>query len=141
MDTSKQYIEMCRRATEIQQAWEHTMGDWFFRPGVPDSLIVACGENHTNDENKPAMALPVAWPSIFPEDDLWLPRQDQLQEMVENTGRVAKPQFYLVDDIHNFYFDGNQGLDTMEQLWLAAVMDWKFGKQWNGADWITKASH
>jgi hypothetical protein len=35
------------------------------------------------------------------------------------------------------YYYGNA--NSMEQLWLFAVMDWKFNKRWDGSEWITKA--
>ncbi len=68
----------------------------------------------------------------------WLPRQDQLQEMVwrENA------QHTLLD-----FYNGAGGLFnegqkywlqfiSMEQLWLAFVMKEKYNKVWNGKEWI-----
>ena len=50
---------------------------------------------------------------------IWLPRQDQLQGMVEYTVGVNK-------------------FNSMEQLWLAFVMSEKYNKKWDGKDWIKK---
>jgi len=33
MDQSEKYIEMCRKAKEIQKHWVPYQGDWYFGPG------------------------------------------------------------------------------------------------------------
>ena len=65
-------------------------------------------------------------------DDLmvWLPRQDQLQEMCENKGE----DFF----IFAFRSGSHPLLDTYEKLWLAFVMKEKYGKVWNGEDWVKR---
>jgi len=70
----------------------------------------------------------------------WLPKQDQLQEMVfENWG---SPE--LIDGFHQWYYDlfkeSNKNYQceaewSMEQLWLAFVMKEKYNKEWNGESW------
>ena len=75
---------------------------------------------------------------------IWLPRQDQLQEMVGGFFYYQWNQFYkylldrdfvvgdLISDIHN-------GIEekpiTWEQLWLAFVMKEKYNKVWDGEKW------
>jgi hypothetical protein len=54
---------------------------------------------------------------------VWLPRQDQLQEMYGTFQECSV----------------NGGVVTsMEQLWLAFVMKEKHNKVWNGNDWINE---
>ena len=68
------------------------------------------------------------------ENYVWLPRQDQLQEMV-------LPMFerncrWMLEECYKFitppYFPQ---LESMEQIWLAFIMKEKNGKIWNGEDW------
>ena len=88
--------------------------------------------------------------------DIWLPCQDQLQEMLDiPKGTIHKKQSgrcggklakYLAFEIGYF---ANQDyeihpkemnyidlFDSMEQLWLALVMKERYGKVWNGENWI-----
>ena len=68
---------------------------------------------------------------------IWLPRQDQLQEMVGGW------TLELLDRFHHFCMWDDQFEETrekmtpisMEQLWLAFVMEEKFNKVWNGEKW------
>jgi len=67
---------------------------------------------------------------------IWLPRQDQLQEMV-------KYQFYsLLELCWGFAQSKNGwGFDSMEQLWLAFVMKEKYGKVWVKDDWVKEITN
>ena len=78
------------------------------------------------------------------EDAIWLPRQDQLQEMLggyEET--LALLMNYFGDpcdslgnrdglSINNDYFNR---FTSMEQLWLAFYMKEKYNKVWDGKNW------
>ena len=64
--------------------------------------------------------------------------QDQLQEMV--IGRVFGGALALIDwafswreTIWNDY-----PFETIEQFWLAFVMKEKYGKTWDGEEWVTE---
>ncbi len=68
---------------------------------------------------------------------VWLPRQDQLQEMMTIDHPYtslkllsALAQFCSVDNLKNL----GQWL-SMEQLWLAFVMKKKYNKVWDGKSW------
>jgi hypothetical protein len=147
MDTSEKYIEMCSKATEIQ---ELRKVDKSYNEG--DFLA----------ESKYCVSVAYSYPSSleYAEDgfmdqieqreshEIWLPRQDQLQEMVgidkkysfnrviENFYKFAESTYPFMDecgwksegDIHH----------SFEQLWLAFVMKENFEKEWNEdkKDWI-----
>ena len=78
---------------------------------------------------------------FWDNDRIWLPRQDQLQEMLfpkikededitaRHKIRVKYYYWYLLDGIEHKSMSG-------EQLWLAFVMKEKFNKTWKGKDWI-----
>ena len=74
--------------------------------------------------------------SIFAK--VWLPRQDQLQEMLSNVE-------YKIELLHCFYMDCWQWLicvskkefkgDSAEQAWVQVYMWHKYYKTWNGQKW------
>jgi len=67
------------------------------------------------------------------EDCIWLPRQDQLQEMVEGTIYEKLGKLYREIVAMDFY-----PCDSAEQLWLAFVMREKYGKVWDGEKWVNE---
>ena len=116
MDTSETYIKMCEKAVEIQKVAPK------FRPcRGPDYWYYPLNR----DVERP----------------IWLPCQDQLQEMVGG----YQPQIFrtFVEFVigsryletwgdHLGPWDNHQ---SFEQLWLAFVMEEKYGKIWTGSDW------
>ncbi len=68
---------------------------------------------------------------------VWLPRQDQLQEMCQE----KKPQWLLssldisVNHEMSRHYDYFQRFTSMEQLWLAFVMKERFNKTWSEKEW------
>jgi hypothetical protein len=112
MDTSKEYIEMCEKATEI--LWKPKNGD-FFKSETPESIILSIIGTGLDSLGRKA----------------WLPRQDQLQEMIENPLlRINELDDFLLQQDHKFI-----KVSSFEQLWLMFVMKEKFNKTWDGKDW------
>ena len=83
------------------------------------------------------------------ERTVWLPRQDQLQEMVQGEREIC----WLIDVFTVFAKDAVFDMDSpsgaittnstyaqqftsMEQLWLAFVEKENYGKVWDGEDWV-----
>jgi len=118
MDTSKKYIKMCREAEEIQlyrTLWKRCKaGDFAYNA---DEDIVEVQEDVV----------------MLLAEDVWLPRQDQLQEMV--FGNYPNDSSYCGCVINSlgawFNWREHKRLFSMEQLWLAFVMREKFQKLWN----------
>ena len=86
------------------------------------------------------------WIRDHPKRTIWLPRQDQLQEM-SNT----KPSGILLSNFYNWYHTQQKKATlvvsdklafsmSMEQLWLAFVMKEKYNKIWENESWITMNS-
>ena len=134
MDTSETYIKMCEKAEEIQTKSQpvHIMESRqvFVYDGDEVWFHYTVGEGRDMVINK-----------------VWLPRQDQLQEMV---GTFPKAFEKLVNEvgINDFnygleemfewgLFGQYSSLASMEQLWLAFVMKDKFNKVWDGKKWLT----
>ena len=84
---------------------------------------------------------------------VWLPRQDQLQEMVTSQDlahyEVINPnEPPLIDNLLSAFqqFSNKQpwmgkadtigNRPSMEQLWLAFVMKQRYNKAWNGEEWV-----
>ncbi len=117
MDTSETYIKMCAKAEEIQKGWN---------PAGHDYLVYV--------------------PKLFEKNyghgnNLWLPRQDQLQEMVGgfDAGFVDwNGWIIMVYPEQRNPFSKPWRFDSMEQLWLAFVMSELYQKKWEGSKWIRK---
>ena len=114
MDRSETYIKMCEKAEpdlifQTPRLLEDTHNYWASRgKGIP---------------------------SPHP---IWLPRQDQLQEMVA----VKNSTYANIEPFADFAI--RQGIRSMspqfrsmEQLWLAFVMKEKYQKIWNIDSWIS----
>jgi hypothetical protein len=124
MDISKEYIKMCD-CPEIQgfrkEIEDFKDGDWL-RCGMP-----SCKEDI----------------HVFPDcyegvRNIWLPRQDQIQEMLpENNCKcscclVFHLNKFVEDNIGGFF---DTGIDSMEQYWLAFYMSEKHQKFWGKDGW------
>ena len=124
MDTSK-YIEMCRKAVEVQKLrsckevinWQD--GDFFTESGNVCSHCVECNE--------------------ITQCDIWLPRQDQLQDMIDWKQYDISISYCSMPWVFEWQKDpleinGVNG-GSMEQLWLAFVMHELYQKKWDGEAW------
>ena len=129
MDTSETYIKMCEKAEEIQRG---------HKPELYDLRAVWIPKQQRTPPDGTAM---LGEYKVYEIDEfgIWLPRQDQLQEMVDWKG------FDISIDWHSlpckFYWAKDpletQGVngDSMEQLWLAFVMKEKYNKVWANNEW------
>jgi hypothetical protein len=154
MDTSKEYIKMCEKAVEIRRLAQWKEGDCIWADGIhwltyemykvkevqeiiyfmmtkdislldnthcmAEKVTIGRGEYSLNRYYKP----------------IWLPRQDQLQEMVWDC--LSK---FCTDKMDNLawclwsQYNKMEDVDSMEKLWLSVTMKEKFKKKWNGEDW------
>ena len=137
MDTTKQYILMCEKANEIQELHTNNnletgnvyVSKYYFDYKVLNYKDIAevyyddgynCGDRNYRYY-------------------CWLPRQDQLQEMIKlkslRQSYINFDFFLGLDRADHRDVMSRYGLNTMEQLWLAFVMKEKYNKIWNGTDW------
>ena len=76
--------------------------------------------------------------------EIWLPRQDDIQKMMEITD---VSDFELA--VYDMFFEDNgfyhcsvtpawrtENITTPEQLWLAFYMHEKHSKRWSGSEWV-----
>ncbi len=70
---------------------------------------------------------------------IWLPRQDQLQEMVKDTFPLSNALIHWFEQwfVLHWLRDSSLSEWSMEQLWLAFVMKEKYNKVWDGNTWTS----
>jgi len=149
MDFSEKYIKMCQKAEEIQKEWKPKVGDWVIDVWNEKRPLVICVVRDNPDYFYLSDQFASDKVNIYQNHIsklYWLPRQDQLQEMLKS---------YFADIfsiIVNFglWCDGTYSLNisknyikqftTMEELWLTFLMYEKYRKIWNGKKekWIKK---
>ena len=103
MDTSEQYIKMCD-CPEIQDNRKQHMEDW-------------------GDFCHPTRK----------GEFIWLPRQDQLQRMVQEPMDL---DFTEAEFLFHEFAKKPCRLASMEQHWLAFVMHELHKLKWNGSEWV-----
>jgi len=110
MDTSEQYVNMCD-CEEVQgNEPRGSTSKNFYHRTIPLTDSV----------------------QDFLNASIWLPRQDQIQEMFKLN------MTELICGIHDWYCEESGGLeefDSMEQLLLAFYMEKVHHKQWNREEW------
>ena len=135
MDLTEKWVRMCEEAEEIQVigATKATgLDDWYYEK---TTQLFSIG-TFTN------------------EYDIWLPRQDQLQDMLKGT-HLTNP-YNLIGFLWNVLTEDEtcpqelpcdecfkeamywRSFESLEQLWLAFIMSEKYSKVWNENDWILR---
>ena len=139
MDTSKEYIKMCEKAKEIQNLWKPRTGDVFahIHPEklriVERNPIYEAGVGHTLAEKGDIIPLAINFTNRQ-SNYIWLPRQDQLQEIVSSNVDKLLDAFSIWEEGTGFIRE-RDNFTSMEQLWLAFIMEEKYKKIWNGKSW------
>lgn len=119
MDLTEKYIKMCEKAKDIQEHWKPKKGDFYI---VPEGYVQI-----VSVEDKPLfMAMDVAW----------IPRQDQLQDMISELWEAGMVLNYGLMPQHRRTH--LHKAKTFEQAWLMEVMFTKYGKVWDAdkQDWV-----
>lgn len=126
MDPSPEYIDMCRKATELQEMWEPKEGDWFV---LYDEIETIGG--YSEDLH------PIDYREEFPiskKNCVWLPRIDQYCDIVPmEWGLFAEK----CSELCQLKEHGLYKYPTFEKAAIAVVMKNMYRKNWNGEDWIT----
>lgn len=144
MDFSKEYILMCEKAQEIQKLRnfykDYNDGDFYYNNilEIDEVNVFNVNDFQFSIRNK----------------NIWLPRQDQLQEMIINNIKKELDQITSLELLSPFNlfinnieteFETEDKLQTyiicrytMEQLWLMYVMKENYNKIWSEKqqDWI-----
>ena len=113
MDTTETYVKMAD-CPEIQEPERWLL----FKPRKLDCIVWSGADVFFDGKDKL----------------IWLPRQDQLQEMI----LANSPYYHKLRMLYESWIKGlgfEKNFTSMEQLWLAFVMKEKYSKQWNGTNW------
>ena len=125
MDISKEYIQMCEKAIEIQKLWRMKPKHDFF-VFKKDYSLPECPSCCYTEHSQQRF-----------DNFIWLPRQDQLQ-VIWSLGITCFP-IAMTNTFARWYqdyFDYTDKFTSLEQVWLAFVMDTKYNKKWNGEIWV-----
>ncbi len=134
----KTYIKMCD-CPEIQNDWGLNAGDWFVwrdRRYSRESayLLTNCECDHPECDCQ-------IYGTVTGDNAIWLPHQDQLQEMMRKDW--GGTEVIIQQVMYAFYHwlkcidvSYHNTFDSMEQLWLVFVMEERHGKVWTGQEWV-----
>lgn len=160
MDTSETYIKMSGKAEEIQELWQPSVGDWFLHDwhgttgfGNLEDTIWADKKHWEQIEcltHKPDINDYIeisredgshgvyTSSSLLKDRHIWLPRQDQLQEIVGGFGAGFIDWRHWRNTVYPHMqnpFNKNWRFTSWEQLWLAFVMKERYNKIWSNGEW------
>lgn len=135
MDTSEEYIEMCRKADEIQKL-SPTTDDFTRRP-----ISISKEGNWFYIQSVGSIGY----------NSIWLPRQDQLQDMLDKESQLdimSWDEMGCCIVLPSYNFGRNNDCEIFNrlevgtlswgQIWLMIVMHEKYGKRWDGTDWVVE---
>jgi len=144
VDISIEYVKMCKQAVEIQKQFVPDQSSflWDYAPRA----------GYDQDKYKFVEYRELIHQLVFRTYDdhewscVWLPRQDQLQEMVIERGKCSPNKDVALSYMFHNWITEEDGRSfgfgkavfpdpSMEQLWLAFVMKKNFKKVWNGENW------
>ena len=134
MDTSDQYIKMCKEATEIQSKfllWLR-IGNFIFN----DNEVVQVSDwGDPNTTKNLQIYYGNHW--TYASELVWIPQLDQLMGMEHDTSvNVLFLLYHYVS--HEYALDNPymmDDIDSVEQTCLMMIMRNKYKKKWNGEKW------
>lgn len=131
MDTSEEYIEMCREAPEIQDKWSQSKGDWAYIEEV-NAVRTLCSAWWYKMESFITQQIGDEDERLDEFDDIvWLPRQDQLQKMVDDKYSHRSKAANDVSGVLEYLVD-----QSYEKAWLIITMYMLYNKKWDGNNWV-----
>ena len=128
---TKNSIKMCEANEEIQKEWKNETGDFVYWK-VTKSIKVLTNHFYTDD-----------WGEF-----IWLPTQEQLQEMLFLKSNIFDGYDNVISIIYYFQLWLNEKFygyymrkpypkgNILNELWLAFVMKEKYNKTWTGEKWV-----
>lgn len=141
MDKSQLYIDMCKKAYEIQTLWHPKKGDWY---ALSNGEIKICIEDES-PRNLTRNQLEISHEDknvISIIKRIWLPKQDQLIEMSQMPGlRFNRNTLIFLDWANKKGPDrttpNKKRFDTLEKARLNYLMEFKYKKIWNNSQWYS----
>lgn len=139
MDKSKEYLEMCECCTEIQTHYKEItklsglhIGDYYINTigNYREDIEIVSDDNESG--------VP-----YYHDGIIWLPKQDQLQELMKSKDRGLQYKPKLFINLANaflisFYEEYGTQPSSMEELWLRILMLENYSKVWQNGEWAEK---
>lgn len=170
MDDSLEYIKMCKQAKEIQErlnpiakygtatalSWKEVScekGDYISVNGdkyCSGIYLYGCNgfqySQHYHNRDEYCWQVNNGNTTDYIDSNasiVWLPRQDQLQNMLDLVSKKDNDKcidLWALNKFNSFASDNWKIYVSMEQLWLAFVISEKYSKEWSETkkDWISK---
>jgi len=131
---TKNYIKMCEKAEEIQKIKSNKMGDWY---NLKYDGVVALGEKYEYS---------IAEWDIRRLEGIWLPTQEQLQEIIQKYYQCNPNikglkcgdsiNLFMLKRFLDFTAENRKLVWDINSLWLAFVMKEHWNKIWTGEEWV-----
>lgn len=155
MDLSKERILMCDEAIEIQKHWKPKVGDYVWKKysvfgelideqiwdkdKMSEIIILTfksdvVGWYHATNEKGESRTF-TNQEELYKATCVWIPRQDQLQK-IASTEITSSSSINMLDNLYHWWDKSDKYYAlmfsySMEQLWLAFIMDEMYNKIWN----------
>lgn len=133
MDLSNGFILMCFKAKEIQELWKPEYEDYTISRLWVESTI--------SDEEELGNSVSICEGAY--SNEIWIPRQDQLQDMINNKNNLSFIFEWIGDNLKAAVLIKDKKLnlidiesDSFEKCWIIFVMKNEFNKTWDGNNWI-----
>jgi len=134
---TKNYIKMCEQAEEIQKEWLPKGDDKFFDCFDEGIRTLACYKPLSERE-----IIIGKWK----EEAVWLPTQEQLQEMMQKYYQCNPDikglkwgdsiNLFMLKRFLDFAVKNRKLVWDINSLWLAFVMKERWDKSWTGEKWV-----
>jgi hypothetical protein len=134
VDTSENYIKMCKSAQDIQRQWNFKIEDYIFDPADGEARVW------------------FGYPPKEYSEIIWLPKQDQLQEICINfymqNLSISRYEAFIhflglyaswLKEVHNIVCNVGgeyEEIDSCEELMLEYTMKLTHWKKWDGENWV-----
>jgi len=141
---TNRYIKMCKEAKEIQKDWKPKVGDYCVCSRRMIGILTSDKKQKVTypDGNTGYAYVGVRlkdgalWSSRKP---IWLPTQEQLQEMVTTNSASSHKDCELIEDFHLWFCEFFKRLYSrpavddwiMNQFWLVYIMYKNYNKVWH----------
>lgn len=119
MDTSPEYIKLCKPAISLQKLWKPAVGDFYYSPLSADKCVKVIMLDNGHRTNK-----------------VWLPRADQLFTLLEARYNVPGKPAYALNKFHQYVMAYSPHYcRSVEQMLLQFVMHEVFGLCYRSHIW------
>lgn len=149
---TKNFVNQCEQAEEIQKDGSKIIDGDYYYWSVDKRIHMSFTEDFTREHGY-VVHHPEQWDYLDDRKCIWLPTQEQLQEMVLPT---LREKYNNSAPLRKMGGEGNWVIDlfcgcvnedrlfhsnNMNELWLAFVMYEKYDKIWTGERWVKKGEN